>query len=382
MKTHLYVFGSGDCGQLGLGEDVDMSRKPRLHPFFENVCVTAIVAGGLHSLALAAGGKVYSWGCNDEKALGHDAPEFSVGMVEGLEEKRVVQVAAGDSISAALTEDGRVYTWGTFRDSKGVLGHQPRGSLMQERPTLIESLASLRVTYIAAGSNHLMAVTEDGQLYAWGSGEQGQLGRRVLERHKLLALRPTNVTPRLGRSKVRVVRVICGSYHTLVLAEVEGKGMVFAMGLNNFGQLGLADHADRMTAELVDSAHWRGAVPTDAGAGEHHSILLTSNGQIFSFGRTDSGQLGIEIPAGARACNIPTPVITVPGPATLIGAGGNHNLAVTDAGLFSWGYGEMHQLGHGPDEVERAPRLVQFGWLGRIRQVAAGGQHSVVLTAE
>lgn len=231
-----------------------------------------------------------------------------------------------------------------------------------------------------------MAITEDGQLFAWGSGEQGQLGRRVLERHKLLALRPTNVTPRLGRSRVRVRRVICGSYHTLVLAEVEGVPggvAVFAMGLNNFGQLGLADHADRINAELIEAAHWRGAIPMDAGAGEHHSILLTNNGQVFSYGRTDSGQLGVEIPDGARACNIPIPVTTMPGPATLIAAGGNHNLAVTVTNqLYSWGYGEMHQLGHGPDEVERFPRLVDFAFKGRILQVAAGGQHSVVLTTE
>lgn len=115
MKTHVYVFGSGDCGQLGLGEAVDMLRKPHLHSYFENLKITAIVAGGLHSLALTADGKVYSWGCNDEKALGHDAAEFAVDMVKGLEGRRVVQVAAGDSISAALTDDGKVFTWGTFR---------------------------------------------------------------------------------------------------------------------------------------------------------------------------------------------------------------------------------------------------------------------------
>lgn len=113
--THLYVFGSGDCGQLGLGEDVDMARKPKLHPFFEGRHIASIVAGGLHSLALGADGRVYSWGCNDEKALGHGAPEFAVAEVEELQGRRVVQVAAGDSISAALTDEGKIYSWGTFR---------------------------------------------------------------------------------------------------------------------------------------------------------------------------------------------------------------------------------------------------------------------------
>lgn len=233
-----------------------------------------------------------------------------------------------------------------------------------------------------------MAISEDGQLFAWGSGEQGQLGRRVLERHKLLALRPSNVTPRLGRGRARVRRVICGSYHTLVIAEtdaVPGGVAVFAMGLNNFGQLGLGDHEDRLTAELIDPAAWNGATPLDAGAGEHHSILLANNGQIFSFGRADSGQLGVALPEGVRATNLPLAVTTMPGPAALISAGGNHNLAVTSdtpGHLYSWGYGEMHQLGHGPDEIERFPRQVMHNFLGHIIQVSAGGQHSAVLTSE
>lgn len=93
-------------------------------------------------------------------------------------------------------------------------------TLLQDKPMLVEALTPYRIKSIAAGSNHLMAISDDGQLFAWGSGEQGQLGRRVLERHKQLALRPSNVTPRWGRSRLQVQKVVCGSYHTLVFAKV------------------------------------------------------------------------------------------------------------------------------------------------------------------
>ena len=56
--TNLYVFGSGDCGQLGLGEDVDLKVHPTLHPFFAGKNIVAVAAGGLHSLALSADGQV------------------------------------------------------------------------------------------------------------------------------------------------------------------------------------------------------------------------------------------------------------------------------------------------------------------------------------
>lgn len=111
----VYVFGSGDCGQLGLGEDILSLKDPTPIPFLNDKCIIEISAGGLHNLALSASGEIFSWGCNDEKALGHSRPEWEIGKVEGLEGHHVIHVACGDSISAALTEEGKVFTWGTFR---------------------------------------------------------------------------------------------------------------------------------------------------------------------------------------------------------------------------------------------------------------------------
>jgi len=381
MQTHLYVFGSGDCGQLGLGEDQDVAPSPSLHPYFEDKNITSVAAGGLHSLALGSDGRVYSWGCNDEKALGHSAPECQVAQVEGLPEHTispVVQVAAGDSISAALTKDGRIYTWGTFRDSKGVLGHthdRKADSLLQERPTMLQALQGENIIQIAAGSNHLLAVAADGQLFSWGCGEQGQLGRRVLERHKHLGLRPANVTPRMGRSHVKVTKVVAGSYHSLIVCE---DGSLFSVGLNNFGQLALGDHSDRVTAEKV-------SLPPiiDAGAGEHHTILLGQDGQVYAAGRGDSGQLGITLTDGQRAVNSAQPLEGIES-SMRIAAGGNHSMALGKLGvLYTWGYGEMHQLGHGRDEIEWKPRALKNSkFRGKVVQIAAGGQHSIVLSSE
>lgn len=377
--THVYLFGSGDCGQMGMGEDVDLQRKPTLHPFLEDKQIVSIAAGGLHTLALSASGRIFSWGCNDEKALGHHhtIPEFQVAEVHGLENEHVVQVAAGDSISAALTADGRVFAWGTFRDSRGVMGFAVDGRTeIQERPTFLEALKGLAVKQIAAGANHLMAITADGQLYSWGCGEQGQLGRRVLERHKLLGLRPTNITPRFGRSRAHVAKVVCGAYHTLVIGV---DGSVWAMGLNNYGQLGLGDHEERITAELVDPQHWRGQRVVDAAAGEHHSLVLLDSGHVLAFGRADSGQLGVEM-GGERASSLPVHIASLEG-VRLIASGSNHCLAADAHGhVATWGFGEMHQLGHGPAQDETKPRPIAFQFAGSVLQLAAGGQHSVILT--
>ncbi len=72
------------------------------------------VAGGMHSACLTSDGVVYTFGCNDEFALGRDN-EDEVDKVE-LNEK-IIQISAGDSHTAALGESGAVYAWGTFRVS-------------------------------------------------------------------------------------------------------------------------------------------------------------------------------------------------------------------------------------------------------------------------
>ena len=66
--------------------------------------------------------QVYTWGCNDEGALGRtteDGQEYEPGAVASLDQVAVVQVSAGDSHTAALAKNGNVYCWGVFRVRTG-----------------------------------------------------------------------------------------------------------------------------------------------------------------------------------------------------------------------------------------------------------------------
>lgn len=118
-----YSLGTGDVGQLGLGPDVLEKSRPALVPGHTDV--VDVVAGGMHSLLLSNTGQVFSFGCNDEGALGRptsslDGSETTPGAVELPEP--VTHVSAGDSHSAALTVSGAVFVWGSFRDSNGFMG--------------------------------------------------------------------------------------------------------------------------------------------------------------------------------------------------------------------------------------------------------------------
>lgn len=76
QRLHVYVFGEGTAGELGLGtakNAVDVKR-PRLNPHLsaESVGVVEIAAGGMHCIALTHDNKLLTWGVNDQGTLGRD----------------------------------------------------------------------------------------------------------------------------------------------------------------------------------------------------------------------------------------------------------------------------------------------------------------------
>jgi regulator of chromosome condensation len=115
---NLLVCGQNDVGQLGLDPD-DVMEKTRPAAVAEVTNIVDVKAGGMHSLALTKSGEIWSFGCNDEGALGRNTEE------EGSETKprkielpgKAVKISAGDSHSACLLEDGRAFAWGSFRVS-------------------------------------------------------------------------------------------------------------------------------------------------------------------------------------------------------------------------------------------------------------------------
>ena len=145
QRLNIYAFGTGDNAELGLGPEVNAKvvKRPRLnaHLLPEKVGIVAVAIGGMHGLALSHEGKVYSWGVNDQYALGRETkytpPMRDVGsdddsdsdgeeplnplestpmlITEFPEGTVITNIAAGDSISIAVTDTGKVYGWGTFR---------------------------------------------------------------------------------------------------------------------------------------------------------------------------------------------------------------------------------------------------------------------------
>ncbi|KIW32070.1 uncharacterized protein PV07_03644 [Cladophialophora immunda] len=423
-KLNVYVFGEGSSGELGLGSAKGQTevKRPRYNPNLspDSVGVVALSVGGMHTAALTHDNKILTWGVNDQGALGRDTAwegglrdidedasdsdsdsgsetavnprESTPGEVDlsGVpEDITFTQVACTDSATFALTAQGDVYGWGTFRSNEGIFGFDPT-TLIQLRPKLIKGLS--KIIQLAAGANHVLALQNNGAVYCWGSGQQNQLGRRILERRATNSLIPTAI----GTLK-KIEYVGAGAYNSFA---VKSNGDVYSWGLNNFGQTGIPKEFDESGNTKGNDVHMPIVIETLRGkfgkvtciqGGSHHTVAVTDKFELLVWGRIDGNQSGLkvkELPeddvvrdsAGhPRILIVPTQIPNIE--ALMAAAGSDHCIAIDKNGkAYSWGFSTTYQTGQGTsDDVELATlidntavRDKKLIWAG------AGGQFSVV----
>eukprot|EP00877_Chromochloris_zofingiensis_P002431 jgi/Chrzof1/12189/Cz06g24150.t1 len=172
----LFTFGINDKGQLGHSDDCKWMGVPTEVILPDTI--QAVAAAEHHTLALSSSGEVWSSGTNAAgqlglgKAFGTRNSEFR--LVRALQGRRVVQLAAGNEHSLALTDTGQVYAWGYKGYGALGWGHAHKGVVSLPAP--VEGLTGLKIKSIAAGAFHSGCVDADGNVYVWGHGAYGQLG--------------------------------------------------------------------------------------------------------------------------------------------------------------------------------------------------------------
>jgi regulator of chromosome condensation len=257
-----------------------------------------------------------------------------------------------------------------------------------------------RVRKLAAGARHMLALTRRGEVLSWGIAGQGQLGRVPRFNNEEypaadVLLQPTAVKGFAAAIGPDVVDIGTGSYASFAIGP---RGAVAAWGLNNGGQLGLPVAADKDAEQCV----WEPtAVPALSkgvhaiAGGEHHSLALTRQHKVLSFGSSNYGMLGrrdIPKPVGKETICLPNPepVDESDGLAEEkvlgIAAGMHVSSCVTDAGnAFTWGSNVNYQMAKGQDEDdnEQPTRMRRHKAFGnrRVLQFCFGGQHAALLAS-
>ncbi|NP_001354179.1 X-linked retinitis pigmentosa GTPase regulator isoform I [Homo sapiens] len=276
-NNKLYMFGSNNWGQLGLGSKSAIS-KPTCVKALKPEKVKLAACGRNHTLVSTEGGNVYATGGNNEGQLGlGDTEERNTFHVISFftSEHKIKQLSAGSNTSAALTEDGRLFMWGD--NSEGQIGLKNVSNVCVPQQVTIGK----PVSWISCGYYHSAFVT-NGELYVFGEPENGKLGlpNQLLGNHR---------TPQLvSEIPEKVIQVACGGEHTVVLTE----NAVYTFGLGQFGQLGLGTFLFE-TSEPKVIENIRDQTISYISCGENHTALITDIGLMYTFGDGRHGKLGL-----------------------------------------------------------------------------------------
>ncbi|XP_027024442.1 retinitis pigmentosa GTPase regulator b isoform X3 [Tachysurus fulvidraco] len=274
----LFMFGSNNWGQLGLGEKISVN-KPTCVKALKSEKVKLVACGRTHTLVYTSSSNLYAAGGNNEGqlGLGDFVDRTSFQLVEFFTKRGPIKMlAAGSNTSAAITQDGKLYVWGDNSEGQIGLGKEEGTS------TPRELYVGRRVTWISCGYYHSAFVTEDGALFTFGERDGGKLGLSTSQA-------PNHRVPQQVEGiSDPVLQVACGGGHTLALTEKN----LYSFGLGQFGQLGHGTFTfeSRLPKEVE---HFRKGRVKHIACGENHSAVLTECGLLYTFGDGRHGKLAL-----------------------------------------------------------------------------------------
>jgi len=329
----------------------------------EQLPITSISAGAMHTCATRTDGTAWCWGYDGNGQLGNGTAFFhswipAQVMFQTFPEPGVWEVrpfdlaqtiSAGGRHTCALQTGGTAWCWGA--NDYGQLGNGDPLHIQRQAPVSVQNPnsqepAPMSFRAISAGSNHTCAITPyfDGgdlgdlgdRLYCWGENAFGQLGDSTFTDRDM----PTEVL--IGEP---VKSVSAGSKHTCAIAF---DGAAYCWGHNASGQLGDGLTANRYSATRVPGLVNEHTVAVTAGS--DHSCAFTCSswdggsclGSVWCWGENNSGQVG----DGSQDRRLePVAVMNLPHVFSL-DAGNAHNCAIgSDQTVYCWGSNATAQIG-------------------------------------
>jgi alpha-tubulin suppressor-like RCC1 family protein len=244
--------------------------------FCHNIKLVCVYGDGETALILTKDDNVYTITPKNIDCKDHHEEQKSEKLtkIEELCNKKVTTFAYGSYHTLALTQNGELFAWGG--NSLGQLGDVlTTGSSKPKQITNIESKS--KIIDMACGMAHNLALTEDGEVFAWGCNDYGQVGS---DSYKGLPIKVD--------IKDKVTAISCGFNHSMVLTK---SGQVYSWGHNRFGQLGIDNNKDQNKPQLIDIG--KKVIIQKICCGNDHNLLLSKDREVYTFGKNSCGQLGI-----------------------------------------------------------------------------------------
>eukprot|EP00041_Stephanoeca_diplocostata_P034564 m.1184728 g.1184728 ORF g.1184728 m.1184728 type:complete len:1134 (+) comp24543_c0_seq1:305-3706(+) len=290
----------------------------------------------------------------------------------------IASISCGDTHCGIVSKNGTAFTFGTNEFGQLGLGHKKK----MLKPCVVAALQAHICTKISCGRAHTIVTTLDGDLFATGYNDSGQLGTHDNANHNT---NDSGVLDYITEPQPVVVEatawdtIACGAEHSCALSR---EGVLYLWGSNECGQIGTGKPGDvrqpvRMKSKLV-------ADVVSVSCGYYHTALVTKKGQLFVFGEADEGKLGLgakKVKNIVKPTKVRLPSNCIP---VAVACGGSHTLLQTTESIFACGDNTCGQLGL-PEETAQVETFTEIPYFANnksvILQIASGETHSAVIIA-
>ncbi|XP_015897159.2 ultraviolet-B receptor UVR8 isoform X1 [Ziziphus jujuba] len=413
------ISGSGKLITWGSTDDEGQSYvtsgkhgeipEPFLLPTEASVVKAA--AGWAHCVSVTDIGEAYTWGWKecipsgklicDLVSLGSFQKDTSAKHVPSVSEQ-VSQRSEASSLTSGEISPGDNKKAGeeiVKRRKLSSAKQESDGSVAADEffmasPSIVNLGPGVKITTVAAGGRHTLALSDMGQVWGWGYGGEGQLGlgSRVKmvstphvipcieppvsgkDRSSAIALDGKTLSAQFSKAPGSYVKEIaCGGRHSAIITDA---GVLLTFGWGLYGQCGHGSTQDQLRPTCVNSLS--GIQVKTMAAGLWHTLCISVEGNVYTFGGNQFGQLGTGVdqietlPRRLDSSSLESKH------AKIASCGARHSVILTEEGqLFSWGWNKYGQLGLGDSVDRNIPSQVSVS--GKPKNVACGWWHTLIL---
>lgn len=268
LDTNGNVWGWGKNTYYEIGQ-VNQTKvlKPRM--ITKNVNIVNISAGANTSVMIADDGTIYTYGLNSDGQAGTGDYTSKVANKANYDCLNVIDISAGNAHVMVLKADGTV--WVTGSNAYGQLGDNNKSVKQVNIYQKVELPET--IVYIEAGENSCFAISNTGNVYAWGQNNYGQLG---------VADKQNRYEPQKIDTLSNIREISSGVNHTIAR---DGNGYVYVSGTNKHGELGTGNNDSKITYDRINTIN----TIMDISAGQNYSVVALKDGSVWGWGDYNHG---------------------------------------------------------------------------------------------
>lgn len=374
--------------------------------------------GTNHTVMLTNDGRAYAIGDNTYGQLsnGNNVPSETSPVAVRKDSENIFtgikEIKAGDKTTVIVTTDGKVYACGMNDNNE--LGIENKEILDVNTPQENKNIENVISANI--GVNHVVAIKENGEVYAFGYGKNGELGNRndnnsitpVMVGNDIIRTNTNNVVLKVNQqttiegyvdyfnifnNDIKNINYTSKDTSVATLEEIqenhnndetqnESKKFKIKLSGKKTGTTIVTanqentDNIGVIQVEVVPETENEITISPNVITNGSHTISLREDGKVFTWGDNTYGQLGNgTVITSDEPVEVTFPEGTI---ITQIAAGENHNVALDSNGnVWTWGRNNNYQIGN-TRENQYTPYKVSN--LPKVIKIAAGNNNTMVIT--